>query len=254
MDPRDEPLTVPDDCVRWCAAQPHEIAVLDDMATVDLDWWNTRLDCHQIPVRLAGRDPDGRQVDTGIASLRRGDLQRSTCTLEFDGWWDLTALYLCAAWLYAHPQRGRVRRFVDVRNWTTPNQPFTVISEAFAACERSPALIDAGPFREWSGWPKAPGVGPALLSLYCWATHTGHAERPQILDQQSVATLIHHGWLENPAAAQFTVARYTRYTDLIHHWARQADTTAELVEMWLTHTWRDRVAAADQRHGNHTIT
>ncbi|NLU83624.1 hypothetical protein [Rhodococcus sp. HNM0569] len=34
----------------------------------------------------------------------------------------------------------------------------------------SPRPVDSGPFREWSGWPKAPGVGPALLSLYCWAT------------------------------------------------------------------------------------
>ncbi len=254
MDSRDESLMVPDECVRWCALQPHEIAVLDDMATVDLDWWNTRLDCHQIPVRIAGRDLDGRQVDSGIAYLCRGDLQRSTCTLELDGWWDLTALYLCAAWLYAHPHRGRVRRFVDVRNWTTPNQPFVVIAEAFAACERSPALIDAGPFREWSGWPKAPGVGPSLLSLYCWATHNGHAERPQLLDQQSVASLIRHGWLENPSVAQFTVARYSRYIDLIHHWARQADTTPELVEMWLTYAWRERTAVADRHRGDHTIT
>ncbi len=67
-----------------------------------------------------------------------------------------------------------------------------------------------------------------------------------------MSSLIRHGWLENPSVPGFSVARYTRYTDLLHHWARQAGTTAELVEMWLTHTWRERVAAADRLRDNHT--
>ncbi|MFF8569527.1 hypothetical protein ACF06N_31860, partial [Streptomyces albidoflavus] len=75
MDPRDEPLTVPDDCVRWCSARDQGLAVLDDMALVDLDWWNTRLDRHRIPVRIAGHDRDGHQIDTGTAYLSRSDLQ-----------------------------------------------------------------------------------------------------------------------------------------------------------------------------------
>lgn len=254
MDPRDEPLTVPDDCIRWCGARDHGLAVLDDMTLVDLDWWNTRLDRHQIPVRIAGHDRDGHQIDTGTAYLSRNDLQRESCTLEFDGRRDLTALYLCAAWLYSHPHRGRARRFVDVRTPSTPDQPFRVITEAFAACERSPSLTDAGPFRQWSGWPKAPGVGPSLFSLYCWATHPDNIQRPQLLDQQSVSSLIQHDWLENPSVPQFTVARYTRYTDLLHHWAAQAGTTAELVEMWLTHSWRAQIADADRlRRGHRNI-
>ncbi|BDQ24283.1 hypothetical protein RQN9TF_34010 (plasmid) [Rhodococcus qingshengii] len=255
MDPRDEPLTVPDDCVRWCSARDQGLAVLDDMALVDLDWWNTRLDRHRIPVRIAGHDRDGHQIDTGTAYLSRSDLQCESGTFEVDGWRDLSALYLCAAWLYAHPHRGRARRFVDVRTPSTPDQPFRVITEAFAACERSPALTDAGPFRQWSGWPKTPGVGPSLFSLYCWATHPDSIWRPQLLDQQSVSTLLQHGWLENPSVPQFTVARYTRYTDLLHHWARQADTTAELVEMWLTHHWRTQITDADRvrrAHRNNT--
>ena len=80
MDLRDEPLTVPDDCVRWCSARSQGLAVLDDMALVDLDWWNTRLDRHRIPVRIAGHDRDGHQIDTGTAYLSRSDLQRESGT------------------------------------------------------------------------------------------------------------------------------------------------------------------------------
>ncbi|MCD2158207.1 hypothetical protein LQL77_31510, partial [Rhodococcus cerastii] len=47
---------------------------------------------------------------------------------------------------------------------------------------------------------------------------------------------------------QFTVARYT---DLLHHCARQGDTTAELVEMWLTHHWRAQIADADRLRRDH---
>ncbi|GAA3133443.1 hypothetical protein GCM10020255_007890 [Rhodococcus baikonurensis] len=254
MDPRDEPLTVPDDCIRWCTARDQGIAVLDDMTLVDLDWWNTRLDRHRIPVRIAGHDRDGRQIDTGTAYLSRSDLQRESCILEFDGRRDLTALYLCAAWLYAHPHRGRARRFVDVRTPSTPDQPFRVITEAFAACERSPALIDAA--RSGNG---PDGRKPRRRPLTSLAVLLGHPPRQHPATTTSRSTIRVDPdparLAGEPSVPQFTVVRFTRYTDLLHHWARQADTTAELVEMWLTHHWRTQIAAADRlRRGHRNIT
>lgn len=71
----------------------------------------------------------------------------------------------------------------------------------------------------------------------------------------NVVLVLQHGWLENPSVPQFSVARYTRYSDLLHHWAARADTTAELVEMWLTHHWRTQIADADRvRRGHRNIT
>lgn len=254
MDGRDEDLMVPDECVRWCRVQDHGVTVLDDMTGVDLDWWNTRLARREIPVQIAGFNQDGRQVDSGKAYLRRGDLQPGASTLNLQGSPRLNALYLSAAWLFAHRDRDRARRFVDVRNWRTPDQPLHLIANSLEAFERSPALIDLGPYRQWSGWPKAPGAGPSLLSLYCWTIHADSSHRPQLLDHQAVASLVHLGWLENPSVPQFTVARYTRYCDLLHHWAQQAGTSAELIEMWLVHQWRNRNATASHRNDRHTIT
>ncbi|WP_040775074.1 hypothetical protein [Rhodococcus rhodnii] len=246
MDLRDEVLTVPDECVQWCATEPHDVAVLDDTVAIDLDWWNRRLERDEIPVQLRGRDEDGRVVESGQAFVRRDELAPGPLAPT-----DLESLYLCAAWLYSHRDRSRARRFVDVRSWRTPDKPFDVITAAFETCRTRPSLLDGGPFREWSGWPKAPGVGRPLLSLFCWATYDAGGERPQLLDQQAVASLIRHGWIGNPVAGNFTVKQYVRYTDLLHDWARRARTTPELVEMWLTRDWRRRVAEADDRRRHH---
>ena len=64
---------VPAECVAWCRVQQYGVLVLDDMATVDLDWWNDRLTKHAIPVRLTGRDPDGAITDRGVAVITRGE-------------------------------------------------------------------------------------------------------------------------------------------------------------------------------------
>ena len=127
---------------------------------------------------------------------------------------------------------------------------FDAITTALAACRHTPwqAIPDAAPHRRWSGWPHTPGVGPTVVSLYCWATH--HTDtaaaygvvRPQLLDQHAVASLIHLGWTEDPVAARFTWARYTRYCHLLHTWAAHADVSAELIEMWLSTRWRERSA------------
>jgi hypothetical protein len=255
VDIRDEGPEMPAGCVAWCRVQQYGVTVLDDMATVDLKWWNQRLAEREIGVRLTGRDLDGAPTDRGVAVIARGDL--TACAAGDGGLGDVGVLYAAAAWLSAHRDRDRLRRFLDVRTLSSPGHEFDVITAALAAC-RQPHLLWAPPIgagRQWSGWPHAPGVGPTVLSLYCWATHrdTGHdvvehgtaargVVRPQLLDQQAVASLIHLGWVEDPVAARFTWARYTRYCHLLHAWAAQADVAAELIEMWLVARWRERTA------------
>jgi 8-oxoguanine DNA glycosylase-like protein len=255
VDERDEGLGVPAECAAWCRVQQYGVTVLDDMATVDLDWWNQRLAERDIRVRLTGRNPDGAPTDRGVAVIARGDL--TACAAGDGGLGDVGVLYAAAAWLSAHRDRDRLRRFLDVRTTSGPGREYDVITAALAAC-RQPHLLSAAPVgrgRRWSGWPHAPGVGPTVLSLYCWATHrgTGHdvvghgaaargVVRPQLLDQQAVASLIHLGWSEDPVAARFTWVRYTRYCRLLHAWAVQAEVAAELIEMWLVARWRERTA------------
>ena len=44
--------------MQWCHANDYGITVADDLAAVDLDWWNTHLESYRIPVRLWGRTID----------------------------------------------------------------------------------------------------------------------------------------------------------------------------------------------------
>jgi hypothetical protein len=251
VDERDQELAVPEECVAWCREQDYEVMVGDDMAPVDLDWWNRRLQRHKIPAWITGRDADGLPTDHGIGYLRRADL---TADLHTDpsavpGSAELSVLYRAAAWLSGHPHRDRRRTFPDVRTPAPLGHDFDIITTALAACRHTPwaSIPDAAPRRRWSGWPHTPGVGPTVVSLYCWATHhTDSAAygvvRPQLLDQHAVASLIHLGWTEDPVAATFTWARYTRYCHLLHTWATHADVGAELIETWLSTRWRDRTA------------
>lgn len=235
----DVSLTAPPECQAWCAAQNARVVIDDDMVRVDLDWWNTRLRRASIPVLLVGRDPDGREVESGEAALRRGDLASDTDQLTEHGPHHLTVLYRCAAWLREHPDRPRPRRFPDVRSSRKARAPFAVIGSALAACRETPNLFDGGPFREWSGWPIAPGVGHPLLTLYSWAVHDGDTQRPQLLDQAAVAMLVRLGWVADPAVGSFTPRRYQRYNDLLHRWADRTGTEPELIEHWLSRSWRE---------------
>lgn len=230
MDACGESLVVPQDCLQWCQAQDYGVMVGGDMAEVNLDWWNTRLDSHRIPVQLWGRNDDGSPVNRGKAFLSRDDINGS---LPSDGPDDLCVLYRAAAWLKGHRYRGHTQRFVDVSGPVAGTIDLTRITTALRACRKQhPANLDDGPDRTWSGWPHAPGVGPTLMSLYCWAVHSGRS-RPQLLDKHSLATLCRLGWLELPSLEHFTArSRYLRYCELLHELADQGQVPAELVEMW----------------------
>ncbi len=89
-----------------------------DMAEVDLDWWNTRLDSHRIPVRLWGRNADGVPVNRGKAFLSRDDINGS---LPSKGPADLVVLYRAAAWLKGH-RKGLLQEQVT-QLVTRPDRP-----------------------------------------------------------------------------------------------------------------------------------
>lgn len=229
---------VPEECARWCRAQDYQRMVEDDVAPVDLDWWNDRLAGRRIPVRLWGFDADGARVHDGKAFLRRRDICQDVPSGPTA---NLHILYLAAAWLSGHPRRAVARRFIDVRDAGNSGSPLKVIGYALQQCRQPLWKAGDGPYRDRSGWPRAPGVGVRLLSLYSWAVHDGAPERPQLVDQPALSTLCHLGWLETPVAHGYSLNRYLRYNELLHRWAAEAEMAAELVEMWLTKQWWDRV-------------
>lgn len=241
----DEPgtgLQIPPECAEWCRAQDYALVVGDDIAPVDLDWWNKKLADHRISVRLWGRDPDGVPVASGKAFLRRDDL--SAGLLPEEGLPELCVLYRAAAWLTGHPKRARAKRFVDVRTASgRKGTELDAIINGLRLC-RAQHIFGGGPAIDTSPWPVTPGVGPALLSLYCWAVLPRLVDRPQLLDQDSVSTLCHLGWLQTPSLPAFTKVRYLSYCNLLHRWASEADVPAELVEMWLVGNWQERTRAA----------
>jgi len=205
-------LDVPVECVRWCAVQPSGVVVVDDMAVVDVDWWNSRCAQREIPVRITGCDADGVVGDSGRVFVRRGDLLPAT-TGPVDTPGDrLTRLYLCAAWLYGHADRHRVQRFMDVHTAAGRGDRLAAIDAALRACEFWNGDAAQMPGRGWSGWPTAPGVGHGVLSLYLWAVHPTAAlgDRPQLLDPQAVASAVVHGWTELPSVPGFTMAATPR--------------------------------------------
>ncbi|WP_336820069.1 8-oxoguanine DNA glycosylase OGG fold protein [Gordonia sp. MMO-8] len=241
MNRGDEMLVVPKDCVLWSHHQPYAEAVLDDYTTVDLDRWNNRLASLRIPARVYATDADGEQIESGIGHIRRGDLEATSTRLNLGPEPMLNRLYLCAAWLQSHSGRGGLRRFPDVRDPHDTTRPFDMIVRALDACERVPTLVETGAFRNWSGWPVAPGVGHSLMSLYGWAIHGPGPDRPQLLDTYSAASLVRYGWMVGAGASQFSVRSYARYSNLIHRWAGQAGTKPEIVELWLNRDWQRRL-------------
>lgn len=224
--------TVPAECVRWCQAQREGAVVADDMALVDLDWWNERLVERRIPVRLRGRDLDGAVVAHGKAFLRRGDIADDAWAFADEPVHNLTVLYRAAAWLIGHPDRSYPKRFIDVREWGS-DSPLRSVHHALDTYQFIPRPSHDGK------WLSMPGVGPQVLSVYLWAA-APIVRRPQLLDQFGVSMLCHLGWTESPVASGYTPARYGRYCNLLHDWAYEARVTPELVEMWLVTKWNER--------------
>lgn len=258
MSELDERLEVPQECVDWCHRQPYERTVLDDIVMVDLDWWNHHLRKLGIPATVVGREVDGHQIDRGLGYIRRGDLERGPGGLTLGENPELDRLYMCAAWLTDHPMRTRRRRFVDVRNHDDPlacaaEPKFDQIFQALVACETAPALFYPAAYREWSGWPVAPGVGPVLMSLYCWAIHRETSDRPQLLDAASAGSLTWHGWMLAASVSQYTVKSYGRYTAVLRSWSEQAATPSELIEMWLNREWHQRLGRAARSSGDRHV-
>lgn len=245
MHPFDEGFEPPEDCVLWCRGRTYDLHVLDDGALADLNWWNKNLQATGHDIRLRGRDFDGRIVDGGKATILRNDL-RPGSDLAVGGPENLGLLFLCAAWQGAHHSRQSRRRFPEVRNWRLPKDidPYATITAVLDHCAKQKRMPDA-PDTSWSGWPDTPGVGVVLLSTYLWAVGARTDAGPaQLIDQHGVSTLIHQGWLENPAVTGFTVKRYQRYQQVLDAWARHADTCPELVERWLVERWTARVHEA----------
>lgn len=236
-------LRLPRECVQWCRAQDYELVVADDMSPVDLDWWNKGLTDHKIPVRLWGRDADGRPVGSGEAFLRRDDVGAGS--VPDQGPENLCVLYRAAAWLSGHPKRRRPKRFIDVRSGGRENN-LEIVSDGLGLC-RTGSIAIGGSDGDSSPWPSTPGIGPSLLSLYCWAVHPGAPRRPQLIDQDGVSTLCRFGWLVVPSVSSFPRSRYRQYSHLLHRAADQAGVPAELIEMWLVRNWQERVHKALHR-------
>ena len=247
----DEGFAPPTACVQWCQLRSYHLNVLDDGVVVDLDWWNKHLERAGHDIRLRGRNLDGKTVADGFATVQRNDLRIGTDLAggEHDS---LGLLFLCAAWQGSHNYRKAMRRFPDVHNphLTRPNEsPLAKTLTVLDSCVRDRRLPDL-PTESWSGWPDAPGVGVSLMATFLWAVKGSVAGGPaQLIDQFGVSTLIHEGWLEDPAVTGFTRRRYDRYVALLTRWATDIGTRPELVEMWLVQRWSARVREA--RFGSH---
>ncbi|WP_072804161.1 8-oxoguanine DNA glycosylase OGG fold protein [Rhodococcoides yunnanense] len=247
----DEGFAPPAACVQWCQLRSYDLHVLDDGVEVDLGWWNDHLDRAGHDIRLRGRNLDGQVVSDGLATIQRNDLRIGTELADAEHA-SLGLLFLCAAWQGSHRYRKAVRRFPDINNphLMRPNEsPVAKTLAVLDSCVRDRRLPDLQN-GSWSGWPDAPGVGVSLMASFLWATKGSvRGGRGQLIDQFGVSTLIHEGWLEDPAVTGFTRRRYDRYVELLTGWATDIGTSPELVEMWLVQRWSARVREA--REGLH---
>ncbi|WP_442971962.1 8-oxoguanine DNA glycosylase OGG fold protein [Rhodococcus sp. YL-1] len=235
----------PEACVHWCQARTYDLHILDDGASVDLDWWNSHLRDSGHEIQLRGRNDDGKIVTAGLATVQRNDLRLGSelVSATHDG---LGLLFLCAAWQSAHRDRRFKRRFPDVFGApaTKGDDPLQAIKSILDDCLKTRTLpaIHRG---TWSGRPVTPGVGVSLLAAFMWAAEVSEADsRTQLIDQFGASTVIHEGWLEDPAVSGLTLRRYHRYNQLLSSWATTAQTRPELIEMWLIKRWMARVQEA----------
>ncbi|SNS95289.1 8-oxoguanine DNA glycosylase OGG fold protein [Rhodococcoides kyotonense] len=242
----DEGFTPPEACVQWCQLRSYDLHVLDDGVLVDLDWWNTHLERAGHDIRLRGRNLDGAIVSHGAATVQRNDLRIDTELAEGEHK-SLGLLFLCAAWQGSHKNRKAMRRFPDVKDPHLARPELNPVAKTLAVLDRciKDRVVPELPNGSWSGWPDTPGVGMSLMATFLWAAKASVAGgRAQLIDQFGVSTLIHEGWLEDPAVTGFTRRRYDRYVELLSSWATDIGTSPELVEMWLVQRWSARVREA----------
>lgn len=242
----DEGFTPPEACVQWCQLRSYDLHVLDDGVLVDLDWWNTHLERAGLNTRLRGRNLDGAIVSHGGATVQRNDLRIDTELAEGEHK-SLGLLFLCAAWQGSHKNRKAMRRFPDVKDPHLARPEMNPVAKTLAVLDRciKDRVVPELPNGSWSGWPDTPGVGMSLMATFLWASKASVAGgRAQLIDQFGVSTLIHEGWLEDPAVTGFTRRRYERYVELLTSWATDIGTSPELVEMWLVQRWSARVREA----------
>ncbi len=197
----DEGFEPPDALVEWCRSRTFPLHVLDDEATVDLDWWNAHLKDAGHTISLRGRDLDGKVITEGRAIVQRNDLRPSSdlVVAQHDG---LGLLFLCAAWQGSHESRRFTRRFPNVFNphHREDEDPLTQITAILDHCSKNKSMPVVR--RDtWSGWPLTPGVGVSLMAAFMWAVGVqDEGRRAQMIDQYGVSTLIHEGWLEDPSS------------------------------------------------------
>jgi len=255
---------LPADCLHWCRAQPPALLVADEYVRIDLDLWNLRLAEKGIDLRLVAGGPDGGLVEAGSGYLRRSDLwaagRRARASLEEA----VVALYMCAAWLSAHPLRSGVRRGLpdfrvgerDRPAWrsVSPHGYPVVLHEVVdwldAPGEAMNLLRHGAPAgRAGRG---VPDLGYPLASLYLSSLAMAWSEQPIVpVDAAGIGTLIHAGWTEVDSAARLTPGRYGRYLDVVAAWVDEAAVDPLVVEMWLVRDWYDRrarIAAGDPSH------
>lgn len=229
--------------------------VADEYVEVDLDLWHERFALHGIDLLLQGGGPDGETTDTGTAFLRRSDLwaagRRARGSLEEA----VTALYMCAVWLSAHPARsGMLRRFPDFRvpradgtRWQPVSaEGFPLVLHDVVDWVDSPGealnlLKNGAPRGRVAGG--VPDLGYPLASLYLSSLAMAWSDQRIVpVDPAGVGTLIHAGWTEVDSFSRLTPRRFERYQEVVHSWAAQAGVDPLVVEMWLVRSWHERRA------------
>lgn len=277
---RFEPIPAPYAMVEWCRRQPLPMALYEDAATVDLDWWNLKLWEHSVPVTLLGRGPDGEIVDTGIAEISRldiftharfkGDVDDSpfvwaqgpeamerarSAERSNDAGHLLTLLYLCAAWSSGHPHR-RNRRVFHRYSEDSGEGLFAEVPSALAASasfieDRDLAFAVLQHPDTWLGrledGQSVPGLGPVVATHFLAALSVARrAPRVVPVEPAAINMLIRCGWHEFDASESLTTRNFSVFQETIHDWAKEARTAPELVEMWLVKSWHE-LGSLDRR-------
>ena len=250
---------LPAACLEWCRTQPPALLVADEYVSIDLDQWNLRLAEKRIDLRLVGGGPDGGRVESGTGYLRRSDLwaagRRARGSLEES----VVALYMCAAWLSAHPLRTGVRRGLpdfrvperDRGGWRSVSShgyPLVIheVVDWLDAPGEAMNLLRHGAPRGRAG-RGVPDLGLPLASLYLSSLGMAWSQQSIVpVDPAGVGTLVHAGWTEIESSARMTPRRYERYLDVVGQWAREAAVDPLVVEMWLVGDWYDRRSRVSQ--------